>query len=348
MMRCNLGNKVQAQYFGELRLNLAYLLLYLTTWRDAVVNSDDENREKIDPDKLRNRLDTYILSSDKAIVYEFFARYARKVYSDSDIKTDLKNNEGLSFVDKITPSDLALVNSVLKNGIDVWDQNIKMKQLGEAVHGDRQTKKWPLFTGGKGKKREQCKSLWSGEGLKYFKRAEKKWREVYVDNEKMQLMYGGFESWLNKYGKDITVRKNSNKTLHFVMARWTLKDNDISRKTLELECNISKGKEEEEDNGYYSDKGYNLLSKTWSIEERDKEKRNEGIDMDRTDKASRGNGNNKKEMRESGDEVHGRSFLLLRNRLDKGQQNMGSPAKGTRSTTRGDVGLQREGRGRKK
>ncbi len=164
----------------------------------------------------------------------------------------------------------------------------------------------------------------------------------------MQLMYGGFESWLNKYGKDITVRKNSNKTLHFVMARWTLKDNDISRKTLELECNISKGKEEEEDNGYYSDKGYNLLSKTWSIEERDKEKRNEGIDMDRTDKASRGNGNNKKEMRESGDEVHGRSFLLLRNRLDKGQQNMGSPAKGTRSTTRGDVGLQREGRGRKK
>ncbi len=81
------------------------------------------------------------MSSDKAIVYEFFARYARKVYSDSDIKTDLKNNEGLSFVDKITPSDLALVNSVLKNGIDVWDQNIKMKQLGEAVHGDRQTKK---------------------------------------------------------------------------------------------------------------------------------------------------------------------------------------------------------------
>ncbi len=70
--------------------------------------------------------------------------------------------------------------------------------------------------------------------------------------------------------------------------------------------------------------------------------------MDRTDKAGRGNGNNKEEMRESGNEGHGRSFLLLRNRLDKGQQHMGSPAKGTRSTTRGDVGLQREGRGRKK
>ncbi len=50
--------------------------------------------------------------------------------------------------------------------------------------------------------------------------------------------------------------------------------------------------------------------------------------MDRTDKASRENGNDEEEMRESGDEVHGRSFQLLRNRLDKGQQNMGSPAKG--------------------
>ncbi len=79
-----------------------------------------------------------------------------------------------------------------------------------------------------------------------------------------------------------------------------------------------------------------------------KEKRNKGIDVDRTDKASRGNSNNKEEMKESGNEVHGRSFLLLRNRLDKGQQNMGNRAKGTRSSTRGDIGLQREGRGRKK
>jgi hypothetical protein len=48
-----------------------------------------------------------------------------------------------------------------------------MKQLGAAVNGDRETKKQPLFTGGKGKKKDQVKSLRSGEGLKYFKRAEK-------------------------------------------------------------------------------------------------------------------------------------------------------------------------------
>jgi hypothetical protein len=106
-------------------------------------------------------------------VYQFFARYVRKVYSDSDKKKDLKNNEGLSFIDKINPSDKVFVISVLKNGREVWDQNIKMMQLGAAVHGDGETKKQPLFTGGKGKKKKQRKSLWSGEGLKYFKRAEK-------------------------------------------------------------------------------------------------------------------------------------------------------------------------------
>ncbi len=83
------------------------------------MNSDDENRVKIDPDKLRNGLDNYISSSNKAVVYKFFARYMRKVYSDSDIKTDLKNNEGLSFIIRITPSDIAFVISAIKNGCDV-------------------------------------------------------------------------------------------------------------------------------------------------------------------------------------------------------------------------------------
>jgi hypothetical protein len=50
-------------------------------------------------------------------------------------------------MDRITPSDMiAYVISVLKNGRDAWDQNIKLKQLGAAVHGDRETKKRPLFT----------------------------------------------------------------------------------------------------------------------------------------------------------------------------------------------------------
>ena len=107
-------------------------------------------------------------------MYDFLARYKRKVYPDTEIKKDLKNNDGFLFIDKITPSDIAFVIIILKNGCNVWDQTIKMKQLGAAEHVERETRLQPLFTGGKGKKKEQGMSLWSDEGLKYFRRAEKK------------------------------------------------------------------------------------------------------------------------------------------------------------------------------
>jgi hypothetical protein len=59
----------------------------------------------------------------------------------------------------------------------------------------------PLFTERTGKKKDQGKSLWSDEGMKYFQHAEKTWRKVYKDKETMRGIYGGFETWLNKYGK---------------------------------------------------------------------------------------------------------------------------------------------------
>jgi hypothetical protein len=83
--------------------------------------TEDNNRDKIDPDKLRNGLAQNASSSNKAELYKFLARYARKVYPDRDIKKVLKNNEGLLFIDRITPSDIAFVISILKNGCNVWD-----------------------------------------------------------------------------------------------------------------------------------------------------------------------------------------------------------------------------------
>jgi hypothetical protein len=44
--------------------------------------------------------------------------------------------------------------------------------------------------------------------MKYFKRVEKTWRKEYQNEEMMRGIYGGFETWLNKYGKEITVAKN--------------------------------------------------------------------------------------------------------------------------------------------
>ncbi len=163
--------------------------------------TDDKNRDDIDPDKLKNGITDYPSPEEKEILYMFFARYVRKVHSKSVIKSELRNNEGLLFVDIISPSNIVFVISVIKNGRDVWDQKIRMKELGAAVHGEREVKVRPLFTGGTEKKTEQGNSLWSDEGMKYFKRAEKTWRKVYKNKETMRGIYGGFETWLNKFGK---------------------------------------------------------------------------------------------------------------------------------------------------
>jgi hypothetical protein len=130
-------------------------ILLSDLYSNVVINTEDNNRDKIDPDKLRNGLDHYASSSDKAELYKFLARYVGKVYPDTDIKKDLKNNEGFLFIDKITPSDIAFVISILKNGCNVWDQTMKIKQLGAAVHGERETRLRLLFTGGKGKKKSK-------------------------------------------------------------------------------------------------------------------------------------------------------------------------------------------------
>ncbi len=93
---------------------------------------------------------------------------------------------------------------------------------------------------------------------------------------------------MNMYGKNIMVEK-SNKTLHSVLARWTSKDDDKSRKTVESEY---VGSKEEEEEGYNSDRGYNLMSKTWLREEREKQNRNKGREVERTDEVLRGNKDN--------------------------------------------------------
>ena len=81
----------------------------------GVFKSVDDNRNEIDPDRLMNGLDSFTSSAERVMLYDFLARYVRKVYPETDINFFLKNNEGLSFIDKITPSDIAFVISVLKN-----------------------------------------------------------------------------------------------------------------------------------------------------------------------------------------------------------------------------------------
>jgi hypothetical protein len=48
----------------------------------------------------------------------------------------------------------------------MWDQDLRMQELGAQVMGNQDKKLKPLFTSGSGQKRTQGKSLWNLDGMK--------------------------------------------------------------------------------------------------------------------------------------------------------------------------------------
>ena len=116
--------------------------------------------------------------------------------------------------------------------------------------------------------------------MTYYKRAEKVWRKVYKDETIMADLYQGFDKWLNTYGRKIIVSKTSSKSLYSVLAMWMAKDNEDNNSlggTKEVESNI--GSDDDEEEGYFSDKGNNTLSIVFAKEDRERMKR-KGFEVD--------------------------------------------------------------------
>jgi hypothetical protein len=136
-------------------------------------------------------------------VYEFFTRYVRRIRPDTHWKRTMKSNVNKVFFQLVTPSDIAFVISLLKNGMPVWDRKKVLFESEEL----RKTKVKPLFTTGEGQKRSFGKTTWSREGLKYFQKVERTWQETYGNKEEMLALINGWERWKPegdlKKGKEI-------------------------------------------------------------------------------------------------------------------------------------------------
>jgi hypothetical protein len=134
----------------------------------------DPGRETLDPDLLGEMVKIEQDSDLLDQIFNLIARYIRKVHSDEHIcKVLMRYNAGRSFLNIIGPSDLAYILSIIKNSKGMWDQDIRMQELGEEAKENLEKKLKPLFTSGSGQKRTQGKSLWNLEGMKYFHQAEK-------------------------------------------------------------------------------------------------------------------------------------------------------------------------------
>ena len=121
-------------------------------------------------------------------VYMFFTRYARRIRPDW--KRTTKSNVNKVFFQLVTPSDIAFVILLLKNGMPVW----KRKKVLFETEEMQKTNAKPLFTSGEGQKRSFGKTTWSKEGLKYFQKVERTWQETYGNKEEMLALINGWDT----------------------------------------------------------------------------------------------------------------------------------------------------------
>ena len=82
---------------------------------------------------------------------------------------------GTTIFQVLTPSKIAYVIAVLKNGKEMWDNE------EEGNKGSKKAR--PLFTSGKGTKQSYGITLWNKEGFEYYNYTEKNWRDVYNSKE---------------------------------------------------------------------------------------------------------------------------------------------------------------------
>jgi hypothetical protein len=100
---------------------------------------------------------------------EFFTKYLQRIHPGTYWKKSMNLSPNVFWFQLVTPSNIAFVISLLKNGIPVWNK----KKILFKTEESRRKKARPLFTAGEGKKKSSGGTAWSMEWLKYFHTVEK-------------------------------------------------------------------------------------------------------------------------------------------------------------------------------
>ena len=137
----------------------------------------------------------------------FLVVYVRKVHCDRYFVNLLVNNPGKSYLDIVTPSDIAFASTLLKNSGAVWKD--KASNNGKVSSKSIKT----LFTSGMGKKRVLEESMWNEDGEDFYEQALANWKPCYRKKTSPEYKYlrDYWNMWIEENGKDLIV---NGETLH--------------------------------------------------------------------------------------------------------------------------------------
>ena len=160
-----------------------------------------------DPDKLARGPVAYISKernpSDLEPVCRFIGKYVKYLHGENTIKKFVDREKGRTFLDMITPSDVAYSISLIKNSQDVWKESNKISKMPEEVQKKYKDKKnedfvkkeEPLFTKGSGQKREFGRVMWNEVGTDFLANAQKEWIKSFNQEEVCTLLEKAWESY---------------------------------------------------------------------------------------------------------------------------------------------------------
>ena len=145
----------------------------------------------VDPNQLSEGFTRYAQSGMEHLVFEFLLNYVRRFKSDMDWRKLLKKNPEKPFLLFVTPSDIAFILALIKNGLGMWEQGRRLQENPTRV----EKKALPLFTKGEGQKRESGRTIWNNEGLNFYYTAERNWKKVYSDKDELSDLFNKWERW---------------------------------------------------------------------------------------------------------------------------------------------------------
>jgi hypothetical protein len=99
----------------------------------------------------------------------------------------------------------------------------------------------PIFTSGGGQKPVQDKSLWNKEGMRYFRSAKEKWKEIYDSEEDMKILYNGWEEWILSKGKEIKVGDGTRIWEHGMMRKLWSRRRELTRVRMKMALELEVG-----------------------------------------------------------------------------------------------------------
>jgi hypothetical protein len=149
-MKCNLNNDIKSLYMSTITYlceSTATVLLNYTDIYGILCLNTTEERVKVWPDELGKGFQEYVKLQLEHVVYNFMCTYVRRMKPNTRWKKLMTMNPGCPFICFFTPSDIAYVLAIIKNGQEMWDQAKNPSTSPEK-------KLRPLFSTGEGRKRE--------------------------------------------------------------------------------------------------------------------------------------------------------------------------------------------------